>query len=105
MSSPAAIKAVSHFTTKGQASRVSVVKELAIGMTLGLAAGLWWKVSDALLSCTQSRVSRAGTDLCSATQTYHWAEKHKIEQYCAHLPSASSWHSCACLSSACVRRL
>ena len=44
MSSPAAIKAVSHFTANGNSKKVSLISELAIGLTLGLGAGLWWKV-------------------------------------------------------------
>ena len=44
MSGQSVLRAASNFTTKGQASRVSVTKEIVIGMTLGLAAGLWWKV-------------------------------------------------------------
>lgn len=39
-----AIQAVKQFTTTGNASRVSVTKEIAVGLTLGLAAGLTWKV-------------------------------------------------------------
>lgn len=31
------------FTKTGQASRVSVVKEIAIGLTLGTALGLYWQ--------------------------------------------------------------
>ena len=62
------------FTKNGQASRVSIIKEIAIGTTMGVALGFWW-------------------------QTYHWNEAKKV-RYCAaalapwpvstHLPSVSS---------------
>ena len=39
-----AIQAVQQFTKSGVGSRTSVVKEITIGITLGLAAGLTWKV-------------------------------------------------------------
>lgn len=44
-----AIQAVKQFTTTGNASRVSVTKEITIGLTLGIAAGLTWKVRVQLL--------------------------------------------------------
>lgn len=31
------------FTTNGQASRVSIVKEIIIGSALGTALGFWWQ--------------------------------------------------------------
>lgn len=31
------------FTTTGQASRVSIVKEIVIGASLGTALGFWWQ--------------------------------------------------------------
>jgi hypothetical protein len=39
-----ALQAVKQFTTTGNASRVSVTKEITIGLTLGIGAGLMWKV-------------------------------------------------------------
>jgi hypothetical protein len=41
------------FTKTGQASRVSIIKEIAIGTTMGAALGFWW-------------------------QTYHWNEAKKV---------------------------
>ena len=41
------------FTKNGQASRVSIIKEIAIGATMGAALGFWW-------------------------QTYHWSEAKKV---------------------------
>ena len=49
MSSPAAIKAVNQFTSQGRSKKVSLIAELTIGLSLGLAAGLWWKVRPAFL--------------------------------------------------------
>lgn len=51
-----AIQAVKQFTDAGVASRVSVTKEIAIGLSLGIAAGLTWK-------------------------SWHWNEKRKISEY------------------------
>lgn len=31
------------FTKNGQASKISVVKEIVIGTTLGAAFGFWWQ--------------------------------------------------------------
>lgn len=31
------------FTKTGQASRVSLGKEIAIGLTMGAALGFWWQ--------------------------------------------------------------
>lgn len=39
-----AIQAVKQFTKTGVGSRTSIVKEITIGISLGLAAGLTWKV-------------------------------------------------------------
>lgn len=44
MSSQQAIKAVSQFTKNGASKNVSVVREIAIGVTLGLVFGAMWKV-------------------------------------------------------------
>jgi len=41
-----AIKAAQMFTTTGVASRVSVVKEMAIGLSLGLSMGFLWQVGE-----------------------------------------------------------
>lgn len=48
------IRAAQMFTKTGAASRISVVKELGIGLALGLVAGMVW-------------------------QTYHWNENKKWE--------------------------
>jgi len=45
MSGKAVIKATQMFTTGGQASKVSVVKEIVIASVLGLAGGMVWQVS------------------------------------------------------------
>ncbi|KAK9817808.1 hypothetical protein WJX72_002535 [[Myrmecia] bisecta] len=50
------IHAAKVFTKHGRSAQVSVIKEIAAGMTLGLAAGFVWKM-------------------------YHWNEKRKIEEY------------------------
>ena len=39
------IRAAQMFTKTGQASKISVVKEIIIGSTLGIGLGLWWQVS------------------------------------------------------------
>lgn len=39
-----AIQAAKQFSSTGMASRVSLVKEITIGITLGIGAGLTWKV-------------------------------------------------------------
>jgi hypothetical protein len=44
MASKEVIRAAQMFTTSGVASRTSVVKEIAIGMGLGLAFGMVWQV-------------------------------------------------------------
>jgi len=51
-----ALQAVKQFTTTGNASRVSVTKEITIGLTLGIGAGLMWK-------------------------SWHWNEKRKVSEY------------------------
>jgi hypothetical protein len=38
------IRAAQMFTKSGMASKVSVVKEIGIGLTLGLASGFLWQV-------------------------------------------------------------
>lgn len=45
MSGKEVIRAAQMFTTNGAAAKVSVVKEIAIGLTLGISAGLVWQVS------------------------------------------------------------
>lgn len=42
-SSKAVLHAAKMFTTQGNAAKQSVVKEIVIGMTLGLAGGAVWK--------------------------------------------------------------
>ena len=44
MSSGQVIRAAQQFTKKGRAHEVNLVKELVIGLSLGLAAGATWKV-------------------------------------------------------------
>jgi hypothetical protein len=44
MSGKEVIRAAQMFTTTGVASRVSVVKEIAIATVLGIGAGMWWQV-------------------------------------------------------------
>ena len=44
MSGKAVIKAAQMFTTTGQASKVSAVREIAIGTVLGVGFGLLWQV-------------------------------------------------------------
>lgn len=39
------IRAAQLFTKTGQASRVSVVKEIVLGMSAGLALGMVWQVN------------------------------------------------------------
>ncbi|PSC74840.1 Cytochrome c oxidase subunit 5C-2 [Micractinium conductrix] len=56
MSGKAVIKAAQMFTKTGQASRISVTKEILIGSTLGAGLGFWW-------------------------QTYHWNEAKKWENF------------------------
>lgn len=56
MASREVIHAAQMFTKHGQASKVSVVKEIAIGLTLGLAVGSMWKM-------------------------YHWDYMKKLDDY------------------------
>lgn len=44
MSSTQAIQAVQMFTKHGASKKVSVVKEIVIGVTIGLGFGVLWKV-------------------------------------------------------------
>lgn len=44
MSGKEVIRAAQMFTTTGAASKVSVVKELTIGLALGLVGGFYWQV-------------------------------------------------------------
>ena len=44
MSSAQAIQAVQMFTKHGASKKVSVVKEIVIGVTIGLGFGALWKV-------------------------------------------------------------
>lgn len=52
------IKAAQMFTKTGRASQVSALKEIAIGLTLGISLGLVW-------------------------QNYHWSESKKWEEFYA----------------------
>ncbi|PRW60679.1 cytochrome c oxidase subunit 5C-2 [Chlorella sorokiniana] len=56
MSGKAVIRATQMFTKTGQASRISLGKEIAIGLTMGAALGFWW-------------------------QTYHWDLAKKWDNY------------------------
>jgi hypothetical protein len=87
-----AIKAAQMFTTTGVASRVSVVKEMAIGLSLGLGMGFLWQVGAegdrrTLLIYQFWGKSSAALSMLAltlllpaiASQTYHWNENKKWE--------------------------
>jgi hypothetical protein len=104
------IRAAQMFTTSGVASRTSVVKEIVIGMTLGLIAGGMWQVrsQEALRSKGAAldairREPRPSRETCASPlpraprppaararrsprpllppQSYHWNESAKWENY------------------------
>lgn len=63
MAGGSAIAAARMFTKTGQASRVSVTKEITIGLVLGFAAGAMFK-------------------------SWHWNERRKVEEYYKQLEAS-----------------
>ena len=94
------IRAAQMFTANGAASRISVVKEMVIGSALGLGLGMLWQVSlvyvflkigDSTFSMHFYDGGRSSSRPSPCTppsspprcrsQTYHWNEDAKWENY------------------------
>lgn len=94
MSSNQVIKAAAMFATGGQASKVSVVREIAVASALGLAFGFYWQViQGGGLAMPVARGRHVGRGLLAraagplnhpasppSVQTYHWNENKKWDE-------------------------
>lgn len=93
------IRATQMFTKDGHSKKVSLVREIISGFSLGLGFGLIWKVrwwesapwiwTSAMPTSVALIGLSFGNGLTNSlpAQTYHWNEKRKIDEYYEELAS------------------
>ena len=93
------IRATQMFTKDGYSKKVSLVREIVTGFSLGIGFGLIWKVSGIFIASSCWTLDRPTSSAYRApsyhhvsihpmlVQTYHWNEKRKTEEYYEELAS------------------